>query len=1017
MPTQWQDRQAPNNTHLPNQQTSLNISFHPPANLFPDILLFFQRRERCLLSLILRKSHCIPTLRGCVGTERTARHTNMNNHESMHEEQYHSSREGGTSIELSLCHEEAHGMLSDLDSGMEGASTSSNSIASIPLSPTSATPTMPSQSLDSSIATSNHDPAKRSRSNQQFITKMALQATLCSLFFLLILTISFSEWSIHDVLSENSTSFGTPRLGSTRQQQQQQQQQHMAIQNNDRGEESEFANYGHLIRQLEEEEGENINNNSNDGDNNGGSVMNASSVTDGDYSSYRCDDIFTNTKDYASNNDDGDSSSNTTPKSSRCQYAQTCDGGEGLLLPFIYCHNALLSPAQWLLLLSPILLLGLALLFRLLGSTAEEYFSPSLEMFSIKLGLPPRFAGVTLLALGNGAADVSATMNAIASDPENGYKMSLGALTGAAMFITTVVAGSVILANGGVVCRGALVRDVMALGIAVVVVSLELERGVVGPGTERLFISMYVIFVLIVLVADVYHRAVMLPRIRKETELREHQRQLEAEQDATMRAGDALNASAGNNNIASSVGGGGASVGGGGGAGLGEGLVSLDRVSSSISEAGAPLNCVGLQCGDDSVGDDRTHASAPPGMVVVETKNNALDAVLTALSNYNDDERDMMDEDGNALPPMRRSDGWGVESNVEGSRSWDRPVVLHGADGILNKHAHRHPQTSSEGFENENEFNSSAYHVMEDLDLTDRLCVEEGSSGYSAHNWSGAMHDGRQELMVHFREYLKDMLEDDESGMLEKFLLICEFPMTVCRKLTVSIPCEGSYCRALVALSLALSPLWLGVYAYSNFDVNLWGWKMGVFVSITSVVGLMIMRYAPGGDGTMATMLAVPIALYGFIVAATWIDWIADKLVGLLGFLGIILRIPNYIMGLTVLAWGNSMADLSANVTMARKGLANMAITACFAGPLFNILIGLGAGFGVLRNATKTEENHVHLTPSITTGFVFCFINCGLLLVSGLAINKGVIPVGYGYAALVLYAVYIATSLLLQFLL
>mmetsp|Transcript_33710 Transcript_33710/g.64336 ORF Transcript_33710/g.64336 Transcript_33710/m.64336 type:complete len:168 (+) Transcript_33710:1-504(+) len=167
----------------------------------------------------------------------------------------------------------------------------------------------------------------------------------------------------------------------------------------------------------------------------------------------------------------------------------------------------------------------------------------------------------------------------------------------------------------------------------------------------------------------------------------------------------------------------------------------------------------------------------------------------------------------------------------------------------------------------------------------------------------------------------------------------------------------------------------------------------------------------------MATMLAVPIALYGFIVAATWIDWIADKLVGLLGFLGIILRIPNYIMGLTVLAWGNSMADLSANVTMARKGLANMAITACFAGPLFNILIGLGAGFGVLRNATKTEENHVHLTPSITTGFVFCFINCGLLLVSGLAINKGVIPVGYGYAALVLYAVYIATSLLLQFLL
>ena len=57
------------------------------------------------------------------------------------------------------------------------------------------------------------------------------------------------------------------------------------------------------------------------------------------------------------------------------------------------------------------------------------------------------------------------------------------------------------------------------------------------------------------------------------------------------------------------------------------------------------------------------------------------------------------------------------------------------------------------------------------------------------------------------------------------------------------------------------------------------------------------------------------------------IDVIADKLVNVLSFIGIVLRIPSSIMGLTVLAWGNSMADLSANVTMARKGLANMAIT------------------------------------------------------------------------------------------
>ena len=59
----------------------------------------------------------------------------------------------------------------------------------------------------------------------------------------------------------------------------------------------------------------------------------------------------------------------------------------------------------------------------------------------------------------------------------------------------------------------------------------------------------------------------------------------------------------------------------------------------------------------------------------------------------------------------------------------------------------------------------------------------------------------------------------------------------------------------------------------------------------------------------------------------------------------------------------------------------------------------------------------IHLTPAIRTGFVFCFVNCGLLLVTGLAINKGMIPSGYGYSAIVLYIVCIGTSLLLQFLL
>ena len=402
------------------------------------------------------------------------------------------------------------------------------------------------------------------------------------------------------------------------------------------------------------------------------------------------------------------------------------------------------------------------------------------------------------------------------------------------------------MANGGVVCRGALVRDVTALSITVVVVALNLERGEVGSQTSTFFITMYVVFVLIVLVADVYHRAVMLPRIRHETEMKEHARQLEAERLASQRAGNALN------DYATGGAGGGRSV-------TSEGVA----VASTRADGVFP--------------DDNTHATAPSptnidtgegGGPVIH--NRALNAVLTALSNYNDDENEFDDDgsistmDNHRHHHHHRPNGWGVESNIEGNNEWDRPVVLHGADGILTRHPHHQPSSSTQD-DDRDEFQTdfqSPYRVMEDMDLVDRrLCVEEGSTGLPAYNWVGAWHDGKQELSVYFREYWKDIVQDDESSNLEKFLLICEYPMTLARKLTVSIPCEGSYCRALVALSFALSPLWLGVYFMSSFDVNLWGWPMAVFVSMSFFVGLMIMRFAPGGDGTMATVLAVSLNL------------------------------------------------------------------------------------------------------------------------------------------------------------
>ena len=50
---------------------------------------------------------------------------------------------------------------------------------------------------------------------------------------------------------------------------------------------------------------------------------------------------------------------------------------------------------------------------------------------------------------------------------------------------------------------------------------------------------------------------------------------------------------------------------------------------------------------------------------------------------------------------------------------------------------------------------------------------------------------------------------------------------------------------------------------------------------------------------------------------------------------------PAY-LGITFLAWGNSVGDMVANFGVAKRGYANMAIVGCFAGPFFNMCLGLG---------------------------------------------------------------------------
>lgn len=86
----------------------------------------------------------------------------------------------------------------------------------------------------------------------------------------------------------------------------------------------------------------------------------------------------------------------------------------------------------------------------------------------------------------------------------------------------------------------------------------------------------------------------------------------------------------------------------------------------------------------------------------------------------------------------------------------------------------------------------------------------------------------------------------------------------------------------------------------------------------------------------------VLLALLAFLQSIVWLNSTADEVVSLFESMGRIWNIRRDILGATVLAWGETVPDLVAVVTLAKTGQGTMAIAACFGGPVFNLLISMG---------------------------------------------------------------------------
>lgn len=114
-------------------------------------------------------------------------------------------------------------------------------------------------------------------------------------------------------------------------------------------------------------------------------------------------------------------------------------------------------------------LLFILFIFNILGSTADRYLSPALEAVSDRLKLSEAIAGVTLVALANGATDVVAGLVAGSKGSDQGFPIAVGALFGACLFTVTCVLARCLQGSPTIkVDHASFIRDVSFLLLATV---------------------------------------------------------------------------------------------------------------------------------------------------------------------------------------------------------------------------------------------------------------------------------------------------------------------------------------------------------------------------------------------------------------------------------------------------------------------------------------------------------------------------------------------------------------------
>jgi len=260
--------------------------------------------------------------------------------------------------------------------------------------------------------------------------------------------------------------------------------------------------------------------------------------------------------------------------------------------------------------------------------------------------------------------------------------------------------------------------------------------------------------------------------------------------------------------------------------------------------------------------------------------------------------------------------------------------------------------------------------------------------------------------------------------LYKKYFFFIKFPVTFIQHLTIHWAEEGKYFKPFFVLNpLFYSALLCIVFKKLIFNVDTShfpGFLSYIpFPFYIMAIGLLlsVLVFFTSPNNFRAPFYEPLFIFLGLITSAMWIYLIANDLVELLKTLGHVIGVADSIMGLTVLAWGNSIGDFISNIIIARKGYGQMAMSACYASPFTNLMVGLGIPIIVKIIGPPYHRYYIIDEDLLDNVLLLAFATALLNLILSLVITgafKFKLTKAFGVFLIILYVSFTTLSILID---